>query len=236
MIRIDRITKDYGGVQPAIAELEFNIEPGSVTVMVGTTGSGKSTLIRVLAGLEAPTSGRIRWDEGSNTPFGIVFQEPRLMPWLNVCQNVTFGFGPRRKRESGRLADEILEHVGLRAFSRYYPRQLSGGMAQRVAIARALVKKPLLLLLDEPFSALDASTRTRLQDHLIQLWVNRSLTLFFVTHDIDEAVLLADHNIAIKGRPGRISHQLRIDLARPGVRQDEEFQAWKERILEALAD
>jgi ABC-type thiamine transport system ATPase subunit len=145
MIRIDRITKDYGGVQPAIAELEFNIEPGSVTVMVGTTGSGKSTLIRVLAGLEAPTSGRIRWDEGSNTPFGIVFQEPRLMPWLNVCQNVTFGFGPRRKRESGRLADEILEHVGLRAFSRYYPRQLSGGMAQRVAIARALVKKPLLL-------------------------------------------------------------------------------------------
>ena len=236
MIRIDRITKDYGGVQPAITELEFSIEPGSVTVMVGTTGSGKSTLMRVLAGLEAPTSGRISCDNGSNTPFGIVFQEPRLMPWLNVRQNVKFGFGPKRTKESGRLTDEILEQVGLRAFSRYYPRELSGGMAQRVAIARALVKKPSLLLLDEPFSALDASTRTRLQEHLMQLWTDRSLTLFFVTHDIDEAVLLADRIIVIKGRPGRISHQFRIDLLRPRARQDEGFQALKERVLEALAD
>jgi sulfonate transport system ATP-binding protein len=236
MIRIDRITKHYGGPQPAIVDLEFDIEPGSLTVMVGTTGSGKSTLLRVLAGLEAPTSGCIGWKNGSDAPFGIVFQEPRLMPWLNVRQNVKFGFGPKRKKESGPLVDEILEQVGLRTFSRYYPRQLSGGMAQRVAIARALVKKPSLLLLDEPFSALDASTRSRLQEHLIQLWTDRSLTLFFVTHDIEEAVLLADQIIVITGRPGRIRHQFRIDLPRPRTRQDQEFQAWKERILEALAD
>jgi sulfonate transport system ATP-binding protein len=109
-------------------------------------------------------------------------------------------------------------------------------MAQRVAIARALVKKPSLLLLDEPFSALDASTRTRLQEHLLQLWVDWSLTLFFVTHDIDEAVLLADRIIVIKGRPGRISHQFRIDLQRPRTRQEKGFQALKERVLESLAD
>ncbi len=236
MIRVNGITKDYGGLQPAVADLEFRIESGSVTVMVGTTGSGKSTLLRVLAGLEAPTSGQICWDNGSNIPFGIVFQEPRLMPWLNVYQNVKFGFGPSRKKGSGRLADEILEQVGLRAFSRYYPRQLSGGMAQRVAIARALVRKPSLLLLDEPFSALDASTRSRLQEHLMQLWANRSLTLFFVTHDIDEAVLLADHIIVIKGRPGRVSHLFQIDLPRPRSRGDHEFRMWKERVLEALAD
>jgi sulfonate transport system ATP-binding protein len=235
MIGIDRITKDYGGAQPAIAELEFNIEPGRITVMVDTTGSGKSTLIRVLAGLEAPISGRIRWDKGSNTPFGIVFQEPRLMPWLTVQQNVKFGFGPKTREESSRLADEILDQVGLRPFSRYYPRQLSGGMAQRVVIARALVKNPSLLLLDEPFSALDAATRSRLQEHMIQLWANRSLTLFFVTHDIDEAVLLADHIIVIKGRPGHISQQFWIDLPRPRMRQDPEFQMWKDRVLDAEA-
>ncbi|HEX3446026.1 MAG TPA: ATP-binding cassette domain-containing protein [Chthoniobacterales bacterium] len=109
-------------------------------------------------------------------------------------------------------------------------------MAQRVAIARALVKKPSLLLLDEPFSALDASTRSRLQEHLMQLWTDRSLTLFFVTHDIEEAVLLADQVIVIKGRPGRISHQFRIDLPRPRTRRDQDFHAWKERVLEALSD
>jgi sulfonate transport system ATP-binding protein len=142
------------------------------------------------------------------------------MPWLNVRQNVKFGFGPKRKKESGPVVDEILEQVGLRTFSRYYPRQLSAGMAQRVAMARALVKKPSLLLLDEPFNALDASTRSRLQEHLIQLWTDRSLTLFFVTHDIEEAVPLADQIIVITGRSGRIRHQFRIDLPRPRTRQD----------------
>jgi sulfonate transport system ATP-binding protein len=158
------------------------------------------------------------------------------MPWLNVRQNVEFGFGPGGHRRSAELADEILAQVGLESFSYYYPRQLSGGMAQRVAIARALVRKPSLLLLDEPFSALDALTRSRLQDHLMELFARQTLTMFFVTHDIEEAVALSDTIVVIKGRPGQIHHQFRIDLPRPRSRQDHAFMAWKQRVLAALTD
>ena len=247
MVRIDQITKAYGDAL-VIANLELSIEPQQVTVMVGTTGSGKSTLLRILAGLERPTSGEIRWDSDRapnaerQTPnaerpnLGVVFQEPRLMPWLTVRQNVEFGFGPAGHSRSGALAKEILEQVGLESFSHYYPRQLSGGMAQRVAIARALVRKPSLLLLDEPFSALDALTRSRLQDHLMELFARHSLTMFFVTHDIEEAVALSDSIVVIKGRPGQIHRQFRIDLPRPRSRQDHAFTAWKERVLAALTD
>jgi sulfonate transport system ATP-binding protein len=240
MVTIDKVSKSYGGDVSVVADLQLSIKPRQVTVMVGTTGSGKSTLLRVLAGLERPTSGGIRWDSdhgGNGRPnLGIVFQEPRLLPWLNVRQNVEFGFGPAGHRRSAELANEILEQVGLRPFSLYYPRQLSGGMAQRVAIARALVRKPSLLLLDEPFSALDALTRSRLQEHLMELFVKHSLTLFFVTHDIEEAVALSDTIVVIKGRPGQISHQFRIDLPRPRSRHDQAFIVWKERVLEALTE
>ena len=239
MVAIDRITKAYGN-RSVIADLQLTIEPEQVTVMVGTTGSGKSTLLRLLAGLERPTSGEIRWDSDhrnrARPNLGIVFQEPRLMPWLNVRQNVEFGFGPGGNRRSAELADEILGQVGLESFSYYYPRQLSGGMAQRVAIARALVRKPSLLLLDEPFSALDALTRSRLQDHLMELFARHTLTMFFVTHDIEEAVALSDTIVVIKGRPGQIHHQFRIDLPRPRSRQDHAFMAWKQRVLAALTD
>jgi sulfonate transport system ATP-binding protein len=237
MVTIDRLTKAYGD-SSVIADIELSIEPQKVTVMVGTTGSGKTTLLRILAGLERPTSGEIRWDSGHRNSarpnLGIVFQEPRLMPWLNVRQNVEFGFGPAGHRQSAGLADETLAQVGLESFSHFYPRQLSGGMAQRVAIARALVRKPSLLLLDEPFSALDALTRSRLQDHLMNLFVRHPLTMFFVTHDIDEAVALSDTIVVIKGRPGRIAHRFRIELPRPRSRQDAAFVTWKERVLAAL--
>ena len=239
MVTIDRISKGYGNAT-VIADLRLSIEPQQVTVMVGTSGSGKSTLLRVLAGLEGPTSGEIRWDSdggGTGRPnLGIVFQEPRLLPWLNVRQNVEFGFGPAGHPRSAELADELLEQVGLRPFSLFYPRQLSGGMAQRVAIARALVRKPSLLLLDEPFSALDALTRSRLQDHLMELFVRHPLTMFFVTHDIEEAVALSDTIVVIKGRPGQISDRFRIDLPRPRSRHNPAFIAWKERVLEALTE
>jgi sulfonate transport system ATP-binding protein len=239
MITIDRISKGYGDTA-VIAGLELSIEPQQVTVMVGTTGSGKSTLLRILAGLEHPNSGEIRWDgDGVSSPrpeLGIVFQEPRLLPWLNVRQNVEFGFGPAGHQRSAELADEILQQVGLQAFSLYYPRQLSGGMAQRVAIARALVRRPSLLLLDEPFSALDALTRSRLQDHLMELFARNALTMFFVTHDIEEAVALSDTIIVIQGRPGQISHRFRIDLPRPRSRHNPAFIAWKERVLAALTE
>jgi len=239
MITIDQITKAYGNTS-VIADLRLSIEPQQVTVMVGTTGSGKSTLLRILAGLEDPTSGEIRWDSdrlsSARPNLGIVFQEPRLMPWLNVRQNVEFGFGPAGHRRSAELADELLEQVGLQSFSHYYPRQLSGGMAQRVAIARALVRQPSLLLLDEPFSALDALTRGRLQDHLMELFARHSLTMFFVTHDIEEAVALSDTIVVIKGRPGQIHDRFRIDLPRPRSRQDPAFMFWKEQVLAALTD
>jgi sulfonate transport system ATP-binding protein len=193
-----------------------------------------------LGGLERPTSGEIRWDSdrrnSARPNLGIVFQEPRLMPWLNVRQNVEFGFGPEGHRHSAELADEVLAQVGLASFSHYYPRQLSGGMAQRVAIARALVRKPSLLLLDEPFSALDALTRSRLQDHLMELFVRHSLTMFFVTHDIEEAVALSDTIVVINGRPGQIHQRFRIDLPRPRSRQDSAFLVWKERMLAALTE
>jgi len=237
MVTIDRLTKAYGD-NSVIADIELSIEPQKVTVMVGTTGSGKSTLLRILAGLERPTSGAIRWDSDRRSSarpnLGIVFQEPRLMPWLNVRQNVEFGFGPAGHRRDAVLAAEILAQVGLESFSCYYPRQLSGGMAQRVAIARALVRKPSLLLLDEPFSALDALTRSRLQDHLMKLFVRHSLTMFFVTHDIEEAVALSDTIVVLKGRPGQIHQQFRIDLPRPRSRQDSAFLTWKEQVLAAL--
>jgi sulfonate transport system ATP-binding protein len=158
------------------------------------------------------------------------------LPWLNVRQNVEFGFGPAGHRQSAELANEILEQIGLRPFSLYYPRQLSGGMAQRVAIARALVRRPPLLLLDEPFSALDALTRSRLQEHLMELFVRHSLTMFFVTHDIEEAVALSDTIVVIKGSPGQISHQFRIDLPRPRSRHNQALIVWKERVLEALTE
>jgi sulfonate transport system ATP-binding protein len=239
MVTIDRITKAYGN-SSVITDIELDIERRQVTVVVGTTGSGKSTLLRILAGLEHPTSGKIRWDSdrrnGERPNLGIVFQEPRLMPWLNVRQNVEFGFGPTGHRRSAELADETLEQVGLESFSYYYPRQLSGGMAQRVAIARALVRKPSLLLLDEPFSALDALTRSRLQDHLMELFARHSLTMFFVTHDIEEAVALSDTIVVINGRPGQIHHRFRIDLPRPRSRQDPAFVVWKERVIAALTD
>ncbi len=239
MVTIDRISKGYGDTA-VVTGLELSIEPQQVTVMVGTTGSGKSTLLRILAGLERPTSGEIRWDSdgvrSARPDLGIVFQEPRLLPWLNVRQNVEFGFGPAGHRRSAELAGEILEQVGLQAFSLYYPRQLSGGMAQRVALARALVRRPSLLLLDEPFSALDALTRSRLQDHLLELFTRHALTMFFVTHDIEEAVALSDTIIVIKGRPGQISHRFRIDLPRPRSRHNPAFIAWKERVLAALTE
>jgi len=239
MVTVDRITKAYGN-SSVIADIELSIERQQVTVMVGTTGSGKSTLLRILGGLERPTSGEIRWDSdrrnSARPNLGIVFQEPRLMPWLNVRQNVEFGFGPQGHRHSAKLADETLAQVGLASFSHYYPRQLSGGMAQRVAIARALVRKPSLLLLDEPLSALDALTRGRLQDHLMELFVRHSLTMFFVTHDIEEAVALSDTIVVINGRPGQIHQQFRIDLPRPRSRQDSAFLVWKERVLATLTD
>jgi sulfonate transport system ATP-binding protein len=165
---------------------------------------------------------------------GVVFQEPRLMPWLTVRQNVRFGLAALSEAEQQQRTDAVLARVGLADFAEALPRQLSGGMAQRVAIARALVAQPALLLLDEPFSALDPFTKMDLQEHLLHIWAYDRPTLLLVTHDLEEALVLSDRVVVLRGRPGRIHETVRVDLPRPRRRTDAAFQAYKQHLLDAL--
>lgn len=197
----------------ALADVNLAFARGSITTVVGRSGCGKTTLLRLLAGLEQPTSGELR-REGSPTRTGVVFQEARLMPWLDALGNVSFGL---RRRLPAPLVEErsraALETVGLSAFADAMPSQLSGGMAQRVAIARALVTEPDLLLLDEPFAALDAFTRRAMQNELIAIWQKKRPTIVFVTHDVEEAVLLGQHVLELEG--GRVIGHEPVDLPFP---------------------
>ncbi|MGA9893653.1 MAG: ABC transporter ATP-binding protein, partial [Xanthobacteraceae bacterium] len=165
---------------------------------------------------------------------GIIFQEPRLLPWLKVAGNVGFGLRKRPKQEQARRVASALERVGLAEKATMWPRELSGGQAQRVAIARALVPRPEVLLLDEPFSALDAFTRTDLQDHLLDLWADATPTLVLVTHDVDEAIVLANRVMVMCPRPGRLFEEIAVDLPRPRDRQSAAFDFVKRRVLTAL--
>ena len=237
MLRIEHLTKQFGP-RPALEGVQLHVPPGEIVSIVGASGSGKSTLLRIVAGLEAPTAGRVLIaDEPVVAPHpavGVIFQEPRLMPWLTVEQNVQFGLAHLPNAEQAQRATAALARVGLSEFAQALPRQLSGGMAQRVAIARALVAQPALLLLDEPFSALDPFTRMKLQNQLLELWADDQPTLVLVTHDIEEALVLSDRVVVLRGRPGRIHHTFTLDLPRPRRRLDPAFQVWKERLLEAM--
>ena len=238
MLEILDLTKRFANGVTALGPLDLFVGRGEIVGVVGTSGCGKSTLLRIIGGLEPATAGSVRIDgepvRGPRPEIGIVFQEPRLMPWLSVAGNVTFGLDgvPRARRQA--LADAALAKVGLTRFAAALPRELSGGMAQRVALARALVTEPEILLLDEPFSALDAFTRIRLQDELLRLWAIDRPTLLFVTHDIDEALALADRVIVLRGHPGRIRRDDRIDLPRPRRRTEPAFQRWKQALFDDL--
>jgi len=238
MLSIDRLHKRFDDGFLALAGINIGVERGEIVSLVGTSGCGKSTLLRIVGGLDHPTLGQVRIDdEAVRAPrpeIGIVFQEPRLMPWLSVADNVKFGLDDLPKPERDALAAEALAKVGLPNAAGLLPRQLSGGMAQRVAIARALVTRPEILLLDEPFSALDAFTRLNLQDHLLQSWAYDRPTMIFVTHDIDEALVLSDRVIVMRAHPGRIHREYTLDLDRPRRRSDLAFQRWKETILADL--
>jgi sulfonate transport system ATP-binding protein len=205
---------------------------------VGGSGCGKSTLLRLAAGLDQPTRGRIRLDgepiTKPNPLVGLVFQEPRLLPWLTVEQNVGFGLADRPRAERERLVREVLERVGLDNYAHCWPRELSGGQAQRVAIARALAPHPKVLLLDEPFSALDAFTRASLHEHVLDLWKAFRPTLVLVTHDVEEASVLADRVLVMQPNPGRIAASIDVDLSRPRDRYGTEIEAMKRRVLWAL--
>ncbi|HEX8330901.1 MAG TPA: ABC transporter ATP-binding protein [Hymenobacter sp.] len=238
MLRIEHLSKQFASGLAALADVSLRVQPTEIVALVGASGCGKSTLLRIVAGLEVPTGGRALINEepiaGPNPAVGVVFQEPRLMPWLTVRQNVRFGLADLPRAEQEARTEAVLERVGLSKFADALPRQLSGGMAQRVAIARALVAQPALLLLDEPFSALDPFTKMDLQDHLLHVWAYDRPTLLLVTHDLEEALVLADRVVVLRGHPGRIHETVRVELPRPRRRTDADFQAYKQRLMEAL--
>ncbi|MFW6070466.1 MAG: ABC transporter ATP-binding protein [bacterium] len=205
------------GVQ-ALADVSLRLASGSFTALVGPSGVGKSTLLRILGGLLEPSSGQVRLKgvppAQSSEPVGIVFQQDNLMPWRTAYDNVCLPLELQGIKDPQRV-QQLLELVGLDGFANSYPAQLSGGMAQRVALARALVHRPELLLLDEPFGALDALTRERMGHELLRIWQAMPVTVFMVTHSIPEAVLLADEVLVMTGFPGRVSARLPVELPRP---------------------
>jgi sulfonate transport system ATP-binding protein len=238
MLAIDRLAKTYPNGTVALGGLSLTVEAGEIVAVIGGSGCGKSTLLRLLSGLDHATRGTVGVDGAIITAphpaVGIVFQEARLLSWLTVAGNVGFGLAelPAAERR-GRVA-EALQRVGLAAYADRWPRELSGGQGQRVAIARALVPRPSVLLLDEPFSALDAFTREELQDHLLDLWADHRPTMVLVTHGIEEALVLASRIVVMRPNPGRIADIFDIDLPRPRDRLSPDFENEKRRVLHAL--
>lgn len=220
-------------------QINLQIHKREFICIIGPSGCGKSTLSRVVAGLDGYTSGMLLVDgqtvTGPSPERGMVFQGYTLFPWKTVKENVMFG--PLMKGESHPLAEaqarEWINIIGLEQYAHQYPHQLSGGMKQRVAIARALVNQPKILLMDEPFGALDPHTRQKMQKHLMDLWANIDITIIFVTHDMDEAILLADRVVALKANPGEIKEIIEVDLPRPRdieVMQSDAFKRLRQRV------
>jgi NitT/TauT family transport system ATP-binding protein len=233
--------RDDGSTLTAIEEVDLTISQEEFVCVLGPSGCGKTTLLRMVAGLDFATSGDILLDgepiRGPNPKVGIVFQEYSLFPWRNVIDNVAFGLemlGVGREERYQR-ADKYLELVGLSQFSHSYPSELSGGMRQRVAVARALALDPVVLLMDEPFGALDAQTRNLLQKELLEIWEKTKKTIMFVTHSVDEAVFLADRLIVLTPRPGRVCEVIPIDLDRPRDRTNVEFAHLRRKVLDLIA-
>jgi sulfonate transport system ATP-binding protein len=238
MLLLDRVGKIYPNGVNALERFSAEIRQGEIVAIIGGSGCGKSTLLRAVAGLDRATSGAVVLDDiaisAPHEKIGIIFQEPRLLPWLSVADNIGFGLSDAPAEVRREKVARALQRVGLADKADAWPRELSGGQAQRVAIARALVPRPEVLLLDEPFSALDAFTRRDLQDHLLDLWADTRPTLVLVTHDVDEAVVLADRVIVMRPRPGRKFAEIIINLGRPRDRNSPLFDNFKRRVLTAL--
>jgi NitT/TauT family transport system ATP-binding protein len=226
----------------ALKNISFQTHRREFLCIIGPSGCGKSTLVRILAGLETHSAGQVLLDgrpvQGPGRERGMVFQGYTLFPWLTVKKNVMFGLRMNNvsRAEAAKQADEWLALIGLTKFADVYPHQLSGGMKQRVAIIRALVNHPRILLMDEPFSALDAQTRARMQAYLLEIWKKVDITIIFITHDLDEAIFLADRILVLSAHPGEVQELIEVPLERP--RRPEqfnstEFAAMKAR-LEAL--
>ena len=243
--KVGVVYKTQSGPVEALCDVSLEIEDGEFLALLGPTGCGKSTLLRVIGDLKAPTSGRVEvraqpaYVARHQNQFGFVFQEPALLPWRTARKNVALplevvGF-PAEKRKARCM--ELLERVGLAGFEDNLPHELSGGMKQRVAIVRALAWDPSILLMDEPFSAVDELTRNQLQQDLLELWSVEKKTIVFVTHNISEAIYLADRIVVMSARPGRIHTIMKIKLPRPrpeAVRQSLEFMSYTSQAQEAL--
>jgi NitT/TauT family transport system ATP-binding protein len=223
LLEIDRVGRRFrdrkGREVEALRGITLDVRRREFLSVCGASGCGKSTLARLLSGLDSPTSGVIRIDghpvDGPGRERGMVFQSYTLFPWLTVRQNVMFGLRDTGRRAARKTATEWLETVGLVKFADNYPNQLSGGMKQRVAIARALATHPRVLLMDEPFAALDPITRERMQFHLLDLWKKIDITVVFITHDLDEAILLSDRIVVMRPHPGEIAAVIDVPLPRP---------------------
>jgi NitT/TauT family transport system ATP-binding protein len=246
-LRIEGIRLEYevrGGMNVlAIENVSIEVPKNQFAVIVGPSGCGKSSLLYLVAGLTEPTAGRILLDQreilGPSCERGMVFQSYTLFPWLTVRENVEFGLKRRNvpATDRERIVNHYLNEVGLAAFHEAYPKQLSGGMMQRVAIARALANDPEILLMDEPFGALDSQTRTQMQKLLLRVWEHDQKTVLFVTHDIDEAILLGDRVYVMTSRPGRIKEEVEIPIPRPrslDLVMEPEFIALKRKLLDLL--
>ena len=245
IIDIRDVSKQYkvkDEVLPVLEHLTLTINPGEFLSIVGASGCGKSTLLRLLVGLDREYQGDIQVGgqrvTGTSLDRGIVFQEHRLFPWLTIEQNVGLGLenSPLSADKKKQAIKEHIELVGLTSFATAYPHQLSGGMAQRAAIARGLVNQPSILLLDEPFGALDALTRGRLQGELQNIWQREKITMLLVTHDVDEAVYLGDRVVVMQPRPGRIRKIVPVDVAHPRDRRDPVLKALTEEVRAEILD
>jgi NitT/TauT family transport system ATP-binding protein len=240
------VTKTFPTGTHALAGLDLEVRAGEFLALLGPSGCGKSTALRIIAGLSEPTEGAVEWaatatSAGSENRIGFVFQEPTLMPWANVFNNVLLPLnlhGAPASQAAGRV-DAVLGRVGLQQFGRGYPRELSGGMRMRVSIARALVTEPQLLLMDEPFAALDEITRFKLNDDLLQMWQALRTTVVFVTHSVFESVYLSNRVVVMGARPGRVLTELAIDAPYPreqNFRTSSEYVAFCRQASAALAE
>jgi NitT/TauT family transport system ATP-binding protein len=243
ILRVEKLDKIFQAGKRkvlALSNISFQTHRREFLCIIGPSGCGKSTLIRILAGLETSSAGEVLLDgrpvNGPGRERGMVFQGYTLFPWLTVKKNVMFGLRMNNvgRAEASKQADEWLALIGLEKFADAYPHQLSGGMKQRVAIIRALVNHPRILLMDEPFSALDAQTRAKMQAYLLEIWKKVDITIVFITHDLDEAIFLADRILVLSAHPGEVQELIEVPLERP--RRAEQFKSPEFMAIKARLD
>jgi len=237
---VENVYKEIDG-KSVLEGISFNLQEGDFTCLTGPSGCGKTTLLRLAAGLTQPSGGRICLNgsrTGTKPDSGYVFQEGALFPWLTAAQNVAFGLNLRGvpPEETKQRVQDALEMVELKGFENYYPKELSGGMRMRAALARVLVYQPKLILMDEPFAALDSRTRNKLQSDMVDLWQRLRPTILMVTHNIDEAVYLGNKIIVLSGQPGRVVEEIEVTMERPRDRTERSFGLIRKHVLSLLGE